>query len=56
MQRVTALINYLANICIPINVCLILFGIFINSSEIIGIAGASLMLILFSKLVIKNEK
>ncbi len=56
MNKIVRLVNFLANICIQINIILIFFGIFINSSEIVGIAGASLLLILFPKLAIKNEK
>ena len=48
--------SLVTKICVPINIFLFFFGIFMNSKEIVGLAGGSLLLLLIPKLIINNEK
>ncbi len=48
--------NIIVRTCIPINILLFFFGIFIDSKEVIGLAGASILLLLIPKLLLDNEK
>ncbi len=42
--------------CIPINVLLFFFGIFIDNKEVVGLAGASTLVLLIPRFLLKHEE
>lgn len=48
--------SFVIRICVPINILLFFFGILINSSEVVGLAGISLLFLSIPKFLLNNEE